>query len=93
MKSLLLKLLGISQTIWSFILPLLSSAATTLLPYAEQYALAVATSALTGEDKKAAVMAQLKTAAVAAGVTATTSLLDTLTQVAVTKLKANGSIQ
>ena len=93
MKTLLAKLLGISRSILDFFLPifqtLIAGSLERLLPIALAIVSALATSELSGSDKKAVAVDRLKQAAFKEGVTVSASALNLIVESAVANLKAN----
>ena len=92
MKNILARLLGISTALLTWFLPLfraaVASALEKLLPIALDIVTQLATGQLSGQDKQKAAVASLEKAAIDAGITASTSLLNFAVESAVQQLKA-----
>ena len=92
MKNLLAKLLGISTALLTWFLPLFRAAVASglekLLPIALDIVTQLATGQLSGPEKQKAAVASLEKAAIAAGITASTSLCNFAVESAVQQLKA-----
>jgi hypothetical protein len=93
MKTLLAKLLGISRTLLDFFLPifqtLIAGSLERLLPIALSLVTELATSELSGSEKKKIAVEGLKQAAVREGLTVSTSALNLIVESALANLKAN----
>ena len=93
MKTLLAKLLGISRSLLDFFLPIfqtiIAGSLERLLPIALGIVSELATSELSGSDKKAVAVDRLKKAAMQEGVTVSASALNLIVESAVANLKAN----
>jgi hypothetical protein len=93
MKKLFAKLLGISNSLLNFYLPifkeLLSSGMAALLPIALEVVSALALTDKTGAEKRSEAINALKDAAIKRGITASESLLRYTVESAVQKLKVS----
>ena len=88
---------GVAKSLVAAILPVLeedlSSLLAEILPIAEQVVISLATSPSTGKEKQAAAFDQIKTAATAAGIQATTQAINIAIELAVANLpKASTAI-
>jgi hypothetical protein len=93
MKTLLAKLLGISRSLLDFFLPifqaLIAGSLERLLPIALAIVTELATSQLSGSEKKTVAVDRLKKAAMQEGLTVSASALNLLVESAVANLKAS----
>jgi len=91
MKTLLARLLGITQSLLAFYLPilreLLASGMSSLLPVALEIVVSLANKNMSGAEKREAALEKLRSAALREGIAATESLLRLTVESAVTKLK------
>ena len=91
MKSLVAKLLGITNSIWNFYAPLLRqlvvSGAGVLLPIALEIVRSLASSGRTGAEKREEAVEALKAAAISQGVSATESLIRWTVESAVQRMR------
>lgn len=94
MKSLVAKLLGITNSIWNFYAPLLrqlvASGTGVLLPIALEIVRSLATSGRTGAEKREEAVEALKAAAIDQGVSATESLIRWTVESAVQRMRLEG---
>ena len=94
MKSLVAKLLGITNSIWNFYAPLLRqlvvSGAGVLLPIALEIVRSLASSGRTGAEKREEAVEALKAAAISQGVSATESLIRWTVESAVQRMRLEG---
>jgi hypothetical protein len=97
MKSFFAKLVGIPTAIWNFYYPLLkqlfSSSVEELLPIALSVVAALATTALTGSEKREEAVKQLASAAILKSIAVSESLIRFTIESAVQRLKMDGSIK
>ncbi len=93
MKNIIAKILGISRSILDFFLPvfqtLIAGSLERLLPVALAIVTELATSSLSGNERKTIAVERLKQAAIREGVTVSTSALNLLVESALANLKAN----
>lgn len=91
MKALWLRLLGIGKSLWEFLLPIIASATSSyleqMLPVAATIVGNLATSALSGEDKRKEAFSQLQAEAISRGINVSVSTLNLAIEMAVAKLK------
>lgn len=91
MKTLLAKLLGISQSVWNFYVPLLRQLAITgtsaLLPLALEIVRSLAQSDKSGTQKRAEAIESLRVAAMTQGIQVTESLIRFTVESAVQRIK------
>ena len=91
-KKLFSTLAGISKTVFSFLLPVLKSAAGQVIDVGLPIALSIVTDlehgTLPSADKRAAAFGRLQAALVAAGYSAAASTINLIIEMAVARLKA-----
>lgn len=101
MKQLFLKLwawiTGSSVKLFDFLAPILASSAASLLeklaPIALEVVASLATSGQSGEEKRKAAVDQIKAAAIAQGIEAGTSVINSAIELALLNLRAKGEAQ
>lgn len=91
MKTLLAKLLGISQSVWNFYVPLLRQLVITgtsaLLPLALEIVRSLAQSDKSGTQKRAEAIESLRVAAMTQGIQVTESLIRFTVESAVQRIR------
>ena len=96
MKTIWLKLLGISSTVWGYLAPILKAKAgdllTQILPIAEQVVLEVAKTHDLPNAKRDAALADLRDRTRAVGIDAATSVLNLAVELALQSAKTKGHL-